>query len=79
MANILIVGMRVYAVFKSSKNYRNDLILNNFMKLLTNRKTGKTSMRVISFIHSALFLLCGFLFIDTKRLFYLLPVQIAHN
>ena len=38
-------------------------------------KTGKTSMRVIPFIHSALFLLCGFFFINTKRLSNQSPVK----
>jgi hypothetical protein len=51
------------------------------MKLLTETETGKTSMRVITLFlgkHSLLFLDYKFLFLDTKRLSYLLPVQNAH-
>ncbi|RCX03544.1 hypothetical protein DFP77_11282 [Marinomonas foliarum] len=36
-------------------------------------------MRVIPFIHSALFLHCRFLFIDIRGLSYLPPAQNAHN
>jgi hypothetical protein len=76
MYNILIVRTLVYTFFQTYKNIPKQLILIDFRNLTTNLKIGKTSVRVMSFIHSGLFMHCGFLFIDTKRLFISPPVKI---
>jgi hypothetical protein len=71
--------MRVYTFQKLPYYHYKSLTLKPLIEISTKVKTGKASVRVISFIHSALFLLSRFLLIDTKRLFYLLPAKACNK